>query len=158
MVLHVWWTQRGGLIMSRLLGESERTKEVYLRELDDLRQSLEEKTCFLREDKPWILYHNRDTYLYDEVKDKVQAFGWEEMLHPKYCPDISPTDYHVFQKFQLAFNTTTFTQLEEVQEFVTKYFESKRSKFYQDALDVLTEKWHRVIETEGEYIATNEKM
>lgn len=105
VILHTWWTERG-LIMYKLLGEQDRTEEFYLRELDELRLQLQEKTEFLREDKPWILYHNRDTYVSEAVKEKVHAFGWEEMLHPKHCPDISPTDYHVFQKLQFAFNTT----------------------------------------------------
>lgn len=153
----MWWTQRG-LIMYKLLGENDRTKEFYVSELDELRLQVEEKTAFLREDKPWILYHNRDTYLCDEVSDKVSSFGWEQLLHPKHCPDISPTDFHVMQKFQLAFNTTLFTQLEEVEEFTFKYFSARRSKFFQEPVNILTEKWHRVIETEGDYIATNEKV
>lgn len=52
----------------------------------------------------------------------------------------------------------TFTQLEEVEEFVFKYFDSRRSRFFQEPVEILTEKWHRIIETEGEYIATNEKV
>lgn len=159
IVLHLWWTQRG-LIMYKLIPENSRTKEVYMNELDELRVELEEKTAFLRdEEKPWILYHNRDTYLCDEVNHKVQVeFGWEQLLHPKHCPDLSPTDYHVFQKFQFAFNTTLFTRLEEVEEHCFKYFDKRRSKFYQEPVQILTEKWHRIIETEGDYIATNEKV
>lgn len=158
IVLHLWWTQRG-LIMYKLVGEHNRTKEVYLNELDELRVVLEEKTAFLRDEKkPWILYHNRDNYLCEEVHQKINEFGWEEMLHPKHCPDLSPTDYHVLQKFQFAFNTTLFTSLEEVEQFCFKYFDSRKSKFYQEPVKILSEKWHRVIETEGEYIGTNEKI
>lgn len=144
--------------MFKLLGESDRNKEFYLAELDELRVQVEEKTAFLREDKPWILYHNRNTYLCDEVTEKVSGFGWEQMLHPENCPDISPTDYHVFQKFQFAFNTTLFTRLEEVQEFTYKYFNTRRSKFFMEPVNILAEKWHRIIETEGDYIGTNEKV
>lgn len=157
IVLHLWWTQRG-LIMYKLLGEDVRTKEFYIQELDELRQALEDRTQFLVEDKPWILYHNRNTFLSDESTEKIDSFGWEQMLHPSNCPDMSPTDYQVFQKFQFAFNTTLFTQLEEVEEFVFRYFDTRRSRFYQEAVSILPEKWHRIIETEGEYIGTNEKV
>lgn len=92
--------------MYKLFGESDRTQDFYLKELDELRLQLEEKTMFLRDDKPWILYFNSDRYLSEDVKQKIFDFGWEGILHPKHCPDMSPTDYHIFQKLQFAFNTT----------------------------------------------------
>lgn len=160
--MHLWWTHRG-LVMYKLVPESSRTKEKYLEELTELQMKLvqeEERTEFFRdEEKPWILYHNRDTYLSEEVNEKIaNEFGWEQIIHPKNCPDLSPTDFHIFQKFQFAFNTTLFTRLEEVEQHVFKYWDSRRSKFFKEPITILPEKWHRIIETEGDYIATNEKL
>lgn len=146
------------MIMYKLLDEEDRSTENYLCELDELRILLDEKAVLAQDDKPWILYHNSDTYFLDLVTQKVSGFGWEQLLHPKHSPDISPTDYQIFQKFQFAFNTTLFTSFEEVEEFTFRYFSTRRAKFFQEALDILPEKWHRIIETEGEYIATNEKV
>lgn len=145
--------------MYKLLGEENRTQEYYLEALDELKaQVMDQTTNPVQPDKPWILFSNRNHFYCNRVKEKLIDFGWEHLMNPQNSPDIDPTVYHILQKFQLAFNTTTFTKLEEVENFTFKYFETRRSSFYEEPLEILPEKWHRIIETEGEYIATNEKL
>lgn len=156
IVLHLWWT-RQGLITYKLVGPNMLSNEFYLQELDEVHKEVE-NNCFCSEELPFILYHNSDEYLSREVNRRVHAFGWEQMVHPHQCPDISPTDYMVLAKFQQAFNTTIYTQLDQVQDFVYKYFDTRKGKFYADAVDIWPEKWHRIIETEGKYIATNDVL
>lgn len=105
-ILHVFWTYQG-VVTHKLFKEEENTKENYLNELNEVQLVLREKTEFLREDKPWIFQHNCGRFdRYEEVAERLQTFGWEQKHMPEHSPDISPTDYHVFQKLQMGVNTT----------------------------------------------------
>lgn len=154
IVLHMWWSTRG-VIMYKLIGENVLGRDLYLNELDELRAEVLDRG-FIKQTP--ILYNNSARYLDETVNAKIASFGWEQIVHPKYAPDLSPTDYQILAKLQYAFNTTLFTQLQEVEEFLYRYFENKPPKFYQEAVQIWPEKWHRVIETEGQYIPTNEKL
>lgn len=158
IVLHLWWTRRG-VVMYKLIGDNMRSRDHYEREIDELKAELEDNPSIVGSDGGGpILYHNSDRYLDEEINAKIANYGWEQVIHPKLCPDLTPTDYKILQNFQYTYNCTLFSQLEQVEEFVFKYFESKNVKFFQDAIDSWPMRWSRVISTGGEYIATNEKQ
>ena len=40
--------------------------------------------------------------------------GWKVMPHPRYSPDLAPSDYHVFRSLQNLLNEKTFDSNEAV--------------------------------------------
>lgn len=156
-VMRIWWTT-GGFVKYLFCPLDKRTDEgVYKQALLDVYANMAGQGL-LQNDRKWILHRNEGSKVHSP--ETIAAMGWTTMTHPDLCPDLSPTDYHVMLKFLGVFSAyNSFTQLAQIEEFAQTCLVVKRKPAYYDAaVDILPEKWHRVIETEGEYIATHEKV
>ena len=76
------------------------------------------------------------------VRDKLQRFGWETLLHPPYSPD-----------FHLVTSTRghRFHSDEEVQEWVRLWIHQRPISFYKTEIDCLISQWDTCINTSGNY-------
>lgn len=158
-VLRIWWTSSGYLRYRYLPLEKRLDQEDYKNDLMGLYADMTSQGLTLG-GRSWILHRNESsTNPEAHCPDTLAALGWTSMLHPLQCPDISPTDYHVLLKFHNIFSTyNNFTKLEELDDFTRRSFARRKPDYYDAAVDILPEKWHRVIETEGDYIPTHEKV
>lgn len=155
-LLRIWWTTGGFVHFQFGPAKGRGDGELYRKQLQGLYEEMSGQGM-IEEREKWILHRNRDEAVH--CPETVASFGWSEMLHPPNCPDISPTDYHLFMKYLAAFNTyNSFTRLEDIREFTQRAFERKKGKYFAEPVGNLVEKWHRIIETEGEYIGTHERV
>lgn len=157
ILLRIWWTT-GGYVRFRYLPTENRTAADDANELKALHDDLDVQGMG---QEAWILHRNNsisgvNTY----CPETLAELGWSTMLHPLHCPDLSPTDFHVFLKFLSALNTyNSFANQREIEEFTRRSFDKrKRSTYFREPIAILPEKWHRVIETEGEFIGTHERV
>lgn len=160
VLLTVWWTTGGFLRFkySPLLSEEQRTDENYGQELLELYQDMAQHGL-LQENRKWTLHRKEGPTETSHCPEVLSSMDFNVMLHPKQCPDISPTDYYIFMKFQFALNTyNSFKTVDEIEEFTSRSFAKKKPKYYQAAIKDLVEKWHHIIEHEGAYIGTFEKI
>lgn len=163
--LRLWWTT-GGYFRFKYTPVAATDKdtaaqqEQYSQQLKELYEDMEVHGL-VDEGRHWVL-HKNSINPQTAPDDILASFGWSTMLHPPHCPDISPTDYHVVLKFlsTLNSNISSFTEIQQIEEFTQRTFDRKKdtSNYYRRPITILTEKWHRVIETEGEFIATHEKV
>lgn len=156
VVLHVWW-DRQGVIFYKLIGEKSFSPDDYLLELTHLRSELAEKRPLLDQSRI-IIHHNSTQHLTEEVNQEIRSLGWEQIFHPKLCPDFSPTNYCLFQNLQYSLHLQFYTQLEEVEQFVYNFFDSRKSSFFREGIDILPNRWCTIINRSGEFIETNEKI
>ena len=63
------------------------------------------------------------------VKAAIQELEWEVLQHPPYSPDLAPTDYHLFRSLSNQMSGITFTNDEDLKNWLTNYFESRPGDF-----------------------------
>ena len=74
------------------------------------------------------------------------------MPHPPYSPDLAPSDYHLFRSLKNHLNGKTFNTNEAVKNELIQFFASKNQTLYESGIMKLTERWHKVIKQNGQYI------
>ena len=74
------------------------------------------------------------------------------MSHPPYCPDLAPSDYHLFRSLQNLFNGKNFSNNDDLKSHLTEFFAVKDQKFYRGGIMKLPERWQKVIEQNGRYL------
>uniref|UniRef100_A0A1I7SHQ9 Histone-lysine N-methyltransferase SETMAR n=1 Tax=Bursaphelenchus xylophilus TaxID=6326 RepID=A0A1I7SHQ9_BURXY len=70
--------------------------------------------------------------------------GWEVLDHPPYSPDISPTDFHLFRGLEHWIRGKKI-------RFLKEFFASKARAWYARGINLLEERWQKLIESGGEY-------
>ncbi len=77
-----------------------------------------------------ILQHGNTTPCWLKITmAKVVAFGWSVFLHPTNCPDLMPSDYHLFPKLK-QFLGDKHLRMREL-----KWFQTMDTQFYMDGMN-----------------------
>ena len=79
------------------------------------------------------------------TRKKLLQLAGEVLIHPPHAPDIAPI--LVFTKKGKHFNS-----LEDCKRHLEQFFAQKDTKFSEDEIMKLSEKWQKIVEQNGEYI------
>ncbi|KOC58751.1 Histone-lysine N-methyltransferase SETMAR [Habropoda laboriosa] len=66
--------------------------------------------------------------------DLINKFGLGTVTHPPYCPDIAPSDYHLFPELKKHLGETHFRTGEELKEEVLSYLRGAAGEFYDSGI------------------------
>ena len=75
------------------------------------------------------------------------------MSHPPYSPDFAPSDYHLIRSLRNFFNGKISVITKTSNRTWLRFFAVKDQKFYQRGIVKLPERWKKVIEQNGRYLA-----
>ncbi|GBM85012.1 hypothetical protein AVEN_4031-1 [Araneus ventricosus] len=59
----------------------------------------------------------------------IVSFGWEQMNHPPYSPDLAPSDFHLFLHLKRFLSGLSFDDYEEVKDAITSWVTSQVATF-----------------------------
>lgn len=145
-MLCVWWDRRGTIHWELLENGETINANLYCEQLERVRRCLRNRRV------PVIfLQDNAKPHTARQTRQKIDDMDWELLEHPPYSPDISPSDYYLFRSLEHWLRGKKFTTIEEMQESLTKFFESKDRNWYRRGIYQLEEQWQKVIESNGEY-------
>jgi transposase len=82
---------------------------------------------------------------------KLKELGFTIMPHPAYSPDLSPSDYYLFSAMKSVMKGTIYDNTEQAQREIEKWCQEKPVSFYADGILMLTKRWGRCVEHNGEY-------
>ncbi|CAK9828010.1 Mariner Mos1 transposase [Anthophora retusa] len=118
------------------------------------KQSRDVSRRTLRHFRIRVLFHhdNARPHTARITVEKIKNFNWELLPHPPYSPDLAPSDYHLFRSMQHFLSGKNFNNSEDVKSALNEYFNSKSQKFFENGIRKLTDRWEKVIETDGQYI------
>ncbi len=85
------------------------------------------------------------------VTKKLLDLGWEVLPYPPYSPDLAPTDYHLFRALDLRLRQKIFRNDDEVETWLTAFFDTQPVEFYRNGIESLPRRWRKVIDSDGKY-------
>ncbi len=153
-MLCIWWDM-SGVIYFELLDINETvTANVYSQQLQRLNEVLLQKRPALGNQKCVILLHgNSRSHVAKFTQQKIEQLGWEVLPHPPWSLDLSTSDYHLFLSLRNYLCNKHYEDFDALKSDLTAFFESKTVSFYRHGIELLPERWAKVVENNGDYIA-----
>ena len=129
------------------------TANVHSQQLQRLNEVLSQKRPALANQKAVILLHdNGRPHVAQLTQQKIEQLGWEVLPHPPWSPDLAPSDYHLFLSLNNYLCNKHYEDFDELKSDLTAFFESKPGSFYRRGIELLPERWAKVVENNGDYI------
>jgi hypothetical protein len=72
--------------------------------------------------------------------------------HPPYCPDLAPSDLHLFPKLK---KNQRYSCDEELKCAVRKWFQ--KTPFFKDGFQNLLQRWRKCTEVHGDFVESVSK-
>ena len=149
-LLCVWWNKIGGVYFELLDEGQVVNSEVYCRQLEAVNQQLIENgfnPASIR-----FIHDNARPHVSRVTQAKLKDLNWHVLPHAPYSPDLAPSDYHLFSSLEHSLRDTEFDDLEQLENWIHQFFESKHPDFYERGLKDLVRRWRSVVKSESEYI------
>jgi hypothetical protein len=84
-----------------------------------------------------MLHDNSRSQTAAATQDLIATFGWEQLNHPPYGPDLAPSDFHVFLHVKTFLGGRWFHDDNEVKEAFNTWFASQAASFYDAGIQKL---------------------
>lgn len=153
VLLCIWWDQKG-ILYYELLPEGEAVNaSLYSTQLQRLQSAIEQKRPISGKGKRKIilLHDNARPHVAKHTRAVIEQLGWEILPHPAYSPDLAPSDYHLFLGLKTSFRNTVFKNLQETENAIVRYFESKTQSYFHHGIQQLPGRWEKVVAADGDY-------
>jgi hypothetical protein len=85
------------------------------------------------------------------TQDLFATFGWEQLDHPPYSPDLAPSDLHVFLHLKTFLGDQRFHDDSEVKEVVNMRSASQVASFYVTGIPKLVPR-HKFLNNGGNHV------
>ena len=106
-----------------------------------LKQAIKKRRPELINRKGVVFHHdNARPHTSLVTRQKLRELGWEVLMHPRYGPDLVPSDYHLFRSLQNSNNDVKLASKKACENYLVQFFAQKSQKFYSDGIMVLPEK------------------
>lgn len=153
IMLSVWWDHKGILYFELMPQNQTINSNVYVEQLEKLKDAIEEKRPALSNRKGVVFHHdNARPHTSLVTRQKLLELGWDVLSHPPYSPDLAPSDYHLFRSMQNSLNGKIFNNADDVGSHLIQFFNSKDQTFYERGIFTLPERWKKVIDKNGQYL------
>ena len=153
VMLCIWWDQLG-VVYYELLKLSETiTGDRYRTQLMRLSRALKEKLPQYQErhDKCILQHDNARPHVARTVKTCMETLKWEVLPHMPYCPDVAPSDYHLFRSMAHDLVHQHFRSNEKIKKWNDSWITSKDASFFRDGIRQLPARWEKVVASDGQY-------
>ena len=89
--------------------------------------------------KKKIIFHQDNAPCHKSMKTmaKLSKLGYELLPHPRYSPDLAPSDYWLFADLKKMLQGKIFGSNEELIAETGAYFEASDKSFYKHGIEKL---------------------
>ena len=127
--------------------------ERYRTQLIRLKRAIAEKRSEYAIRHEAIIFHhdNARPHVAIPIKKYSKHSGWEVLPHPRYSPDLAPSDCHLFRSMQNALTGILFTSEQGIKNWLDLFLAAKPAHFFWDEIHKLPERLEKVIASDGQY-------
>jgi len=99
-----------------------------------------------------VMFHdNARPHTAATTQKLVTTFGWEQIDHPPYSPDLAPSDFHLFLHLK-SFLAGRQIHDDEDKETVLMCFASQAASFYDEGIQKLVQRYDKCLNNGGNYV------
>jgi len=98
-----------------------------------------------------LIHDNAPVHTAAVAKAAVKECGFEEIEHPRYSPDLAPSDYYLFSKLKKNLRGKKFDDEGEVKTSVIEYFGDKDPENVLKGIELLVQRCEKCVEIRGDY-------
>jgi hypothetical protein len=99
-----------------------------------------------------LLHDNARPHTAAKTQDLIKTFGWEQIDHPSYSPDLAPSDFHVFLHLKKFLGGRRLLEDGDVKEAVNTWFSSQAASFYDAGIQKLVPRYDKCLNNGGNYV------
>uniref|UniRef100_H3BBU0 Mos1 transposase HTH domain-containing protein n=1 Tax=Latimeria chalumnae TaxID=7897 RepID=H3BBU0_LATCH len=143
----IFWDAKGVPLTDYMPHKTRITGEYYASLMWKLRQAIKEKKQGVL-----LLHGNAPVHKAHVAQATIHEYGFEQLNHPPYSPDLDPSDYYLFQHLKAYLCGKRFSNDEELMEATKAWLQEQSKDFYFAGIDSLRDKWSKCIEVKGDYI------
>lgn len=152
ILLSVWWCCKGLIHYSFLQPGQTITADSYCRDLELMHQKLQTFWPALAKRRaPILLQDNARPHTSRTTREKLTQLDIEVLPHPPYSPDLSPSDYHLFQGLDRFLRQKVFTNAEQVENAFRQFIDDCDPEFFYNGIYSLPERWQLCVDSNGVY-------
>jgi len=104
----IFWDCKCVLMVDYLPQKTTMTGPYYGKVLTNLRQAVKEKRRGMLTRGPLLLHGNAPAHMSQVHRPLVKDVGFEQMSHPPYSPDLTPSDFYLFRHLKQHLRGTRF--------------------------------------------------
>ena len=124
----------------------------YCATLTKLRRAIQNKRRGLLTSGVLLLHDNARPHSAIQTQNLIRSFGWEQIDHPPYSPDLAPSDFHLFCYLKEFLGGKCFATDDEVKEAVKDWLSSQVVDFYDFGIQKLVEHYDKCLNKNGNYV------
>jgi transposase len=102
--------------MVEFMQQGTTMSQVYCETLKKLRRAIQSKGCGMLTYGVVLVHDNASRHTAARTRALLEHFYWELFDHPPYCPDLAPSDYHLFTYLKNWLGSQHFNSNEELME------------------------------------------
>jgi len=123
---------------------------VYCEPLKKLRRAVQNERRGMLIATILLLHDNARPHPAAQTQDLITSFKWEQMYHPPYSPDLTPSDYHLFLHLKMFLGGKRFDDDDDLKEAVQKWLTSQTAAFYEEGIQKLVPHNDKCLNNGGE--------
>ncbi|KOC71043.1 Histone-lysine N-methyltransferase SETMAR [Habropoda laboriosa] len=116
-----------------------------------MRKKLKDLCPILVNRKGPILLHNARPHVSQIIVQKLDELGYETLPRPPYSPDLSPTDYHLFNHLKNFLREKNLKTQAAAEIAFEEFIDSRTPEFCNTGIKKLVLRWQKCIESNGSY-------
>lgn len=136
----VFWDEKGLLLLEFMPQKTIITGQTYANTITALRKAIKEKRRGKLSAGVLLLHDNAPVHMSAKSQAAIRQYGFQQLNHPPYSPDLAPSDYFLFRVMKKFLRGKRFSSDEEVKEAVTTWFEEQSKDFFFRGVNVVATK------------------
>jgi [histone H3]-lysine36 N-dimethyltransferase SETMAR len=108
----VWWDSTGSVYWELLKKNTTVNAKAFTAQLQRVDEILSQRP--LGRGQIYYIHGNAKPHTAKLTQKKLQALGWEVMVHPPYSPDIAPSNFYLFRSLSHHTQNRHFDKLQHL--------------------------------------------
>lgn len=148
----VFWDRKGLLLVDFLPRGETINSERYCGTLQKLRRAIQNKRRGMLSKGIILLHDNARPHAANRTQALIRSFGWEQLDHPPYSPDLAPSDYHLFLHLKQHLGGQRHDNDDDVKMTVMQWLTKQAADFFEEGLQKLIVRYDKCLNIGGNYV------
>lgn len=148
----VYWDRNGVLLVEFLHRGDTINSTTYCETLKKLRRAIQNKRRGMLSRGIVLLHDNARPHTAKRTQDLIASFGWEQLDHPPYSPDLAPSDYHMFLHLKKHLGGLRHNDDDAVKTTVLQWLSHQAADFYEEGIQKLVVRYDKCLNIGGNYV------